>query len=83
MRASRITALVVTAGAAFAVSATVGAATALADPGTIACEGGQIVIDGQCSVPDINSNNVPAPDGGGGADMHGTGSGMSGGDGHH
>ena len=76
-RSRRITALLATAGAAFAVSATIGAATALADPDTIACQPGQVVIDGQCSVPDANANNVPAPN-----DMHGDGTGMSGGDGH-
>ena len=78
-----ITALLAAAGAAFAVSATIGAPTAVAQPGTIECQQGQVVIDGQCAVPDTNANNVTAPQGGtGGAGMYGGGSGTSGGDGH-
>jgi len=86
MRATKsrtITALLVAVGASFAVSATTGAPGAVADPGTIACQQGQVVIDGQCAVPDTNANNLPAPQGGSGAGMNGGGSGMgSGGNGH-
>lgn len=46
---SRTTALLTTAGAAFAVSAAMFAPAAAADD-TIACEPGQIVIDGNCNV---------------------------------
>jgi hypothetical protein len=56
------------------------------------CEPGQVEIDGQCTVPDINANNVPAPpDGTGGPVMGGGGdtgmggggdTGMGGGGGH-
>ena len=67
MRATRsrtITPLLAAVGAGFAVSAMIGAPTAIAQPGTIDCQAGQVVIDGQCSVPDSNANNVPAPPGG-------------------
>lgn len=64
-------------GAALAASAATGAPTALAQPGDIVCEPGQVVIDGQCSIPTTGipntGNNVPAPPYGGG-----TGSGMGG-----
>jgi hypothetical protein len=68
MRATRsrsVTSLLAAVGAGFAVSAMIGAPAAVAQPGTIACEPGQVVIDGQCSVPDSNANNVPAPPPGG------------------
>ena len=45
-----ITSLLAAVGAGFAVSA-IGAPTAIAQPGTIDCQDGQIVIDGQCNVP--------------------------------
>jgi hypothetical protein len=51
---SRTTALLTTAGAALAVSAAIYAPVAAADD-TIACEPGQVVIDGNCDVP------APAP----------------------
>ena len=54
-----ITSLMAAIGAGFALSAMIGAPAAVAQP-DIACEGGQVVIDGQCSVPN-NANNVPAP----------------------
>ena len=83
MRATKsrtIPALLVVVGASFAVSATVGAPGAVAEPGTIACQQGQIVIAGQCAAPDTNANNVPAPRVGTGPGMNGGGSGMGGGD---
>jgi hypothetical protein len=63
MRATRsrtITSLLAAAGGGFAVSAMIGAPTAVAEPNTTDCQPGQVVIDGQCSVPN-NANNVPAP----------------------
>ena len=56
------------AGAAFAVSAIIGAPSAGADPETIDCQAGQIVIAGQCAVP-APTNNVAPP-------QNGTGPGM-------
>ena len=56
-----ITALLAAVGAAFAVSAMIGAPTAVAQPGDIVCEPGQVVMDGQCTVPQTNATNVPAP----------------------
>jgi hypothetical protein len=53
----RTTALLAAAGAAFAASAMIGAPTAAADPATIDCQAGQIVIDGQCNVPPMDPNN--------------------------
>lgn len=64
MRATRsrtITSLLAALGAGFAVSAMIGAPTAVAGPNTIDCQDGQIVIDGQCKVPDTNASKVPAP----------------------
>jgi hypothetical protein len=82
MRATKsrtITVLLAGIGATIAVSATIGAPSAVADPGTLACQDGQIVIDGQCAVADTHAN-LPAPEGGG---MSDGGSGMgSGGNGH-
>ena len=72
-----ITSLLAAIGAGFAVSAMIGAPAAVAQP-DIACEGGQVVIDGQCNVPDNNMNMVPASPGGPG--MGGGGPGMGGGD---
>ncbi len=63
-RSQTITALLAAVGAGFAVSAMIGAPAAVAQPGDIACEPGQVVIDGQCNVPDNNMNIVPAPPGG-------------------
>ena len=57
----------------------IGAPTAVAQPGTIDCQGGQIVIDGQCNVPNNNANNVPALPGGTGGPGMGGGYGMGGG----
>jgi hypothetical protein len=70
---SRTASFLAAAGAAFAVSAMIGAPTAGADPGTIDCQPGQIVIAGQCSLPAAPTNNVPPP-------QNGTGPGMGGGD---
>ena len=78
-RSRTIASLLATVGAGFAVCTFIGAPTAVAEP-NIVCEPGQVVIDGQCSVPDDNANNVPAPqDGTGGPGMGGGGSGMGGG----
>jgi hypothetical protein len=83
MRATRsrtITSLLAVAGAGFAVSVMIGAPTAVAQPGDTACAPGQVVIDGQCNVPD-NANNVPAPpDGSGGPGMGSGEPAMGGGD---
>jgi hypothetical protein len=79
MRATRsltITSLLAAVGAGFAVSAMIGAPIAAAQPGTIDCQAGQVVIDGQCNVPDNNANNVPAPPPPGGTGGPGTGSGV-------
>ena len=79
MRATRsrtITSLLAAVGAGFAVSAMIGAPAAVAQPGNTACEPGQVVIDGQCNVPD-NANNILAPpDGTGGSGMGSGDSGM-------
>ena len=88
MRATRsriITSLLAVVGAGFAVSAMIGAPAAVAQP-DIACEPGQVVIDGQCNVPENNANNVPAAQGGpvmgGGGGPVMSGGGYSGGHGH-
>ena len=73
-----ITSLLAAIGAGFAASAMIGAPTAGAQP-DIACEGGQVVIDGQCNVPDVNANNRPAPGMGGGMPGMGGDPGMGGG----
>ena len=76
-RLRTITSLMAAVGAGFAVSAMIGAPAAVAQ----VCEAGQVVIDGQCNVPDNNANNVPAPpDGTGGPVMGGGGPVMGGGD---
>ena len=75
-RSRTITSLLAAVGAGFAVSAMIGAPTAIAQ----VCEPGQIEIDGQCTVPDNNANNVPAPpDGTGGPGMDSGGPVMGGG----
>jgi len=75
-----ITSLFAAVGAGFAVSAMIGAPSAVAQP-DIACEGGQVVIDGQCNVPDVSANNLPAPGmGDGGPGMGGGEPVMGGGD---
>jgi hypothetical protein len=74
-RSRTITALLATVGAGFAVSTMIGAPTAVAQ----VCEPGQVEIDGQCTVPDVNAN-VPAPPAGtGGPVMGGGDPGMGGG----
>ena len=60
MRATKSRSISLLAGA-FAVSALIGAPTAVADPATTDCEAGQVVIDGQCNVPQVDPNNVVAP----------------------
>ena len=74
----------------------IGAPTAAADPATIDCEGGQVVIDGQCNVGEIDPNVVVPVDhpngigpvigeprmGGGGVGEPGMGGGNMGGGGH-
>ena len=56
-RSRAITSLLAAVGAGFAVSAMIGAPISVAQ----VCGPGQVVIDGQCTVPDTNANNVPAP----------------------
>ena len=63
-RSRTITSLLAAVGAGFAVSAMIGAPTAVAQPGNTACEPGQVVIDGQCNVPGNNMNIGPASPGG-------------------
>ena len=74
-RSRTITSISATVGAGFAVFAMIGAPTAVGDPGTTDCQAGQVVIDGQCNVPDMNANvpapDVPAPQNGGGPGMGG------------
>jgi hypothetical protein len=68
------------AGAAFVVSAMIGAPTAAADPATTDCQAGQIVIDGQCNVPQVDpNNNVPRGPTNGGTGVVGGGGGDYGG----
>lgn len=59
---SRTTSLSAALGAAFAVCGMIAAPIAGADPNTIACQPGQVVIDGQCNVPQTNANNAPPMD---------------------
>ena len=54
-----ITSLLAAVGAGFAVSAMIGAPISVAQ----VCEPGQVDNNGQCTVPDKNANNVPAPPG--------------------
>jgi hypothetical protein len=42
----------------------IGAPVVVADPATIACQPGQVVIDGQCAVPPSAPANAPARDNG-------------------
>jgi hypothetical protein len=60
MRATKSRAISLLA-AAFAVSALIGAPTAVADPATTDCQEGQIVIDGQCNVGLVDPNHVVVP----------------------
>ena len=65
-RSRTITSLLAAVGAGFAVSAMIGAPAAIAQPGTIDCQDGQIVIDGQCNVPssmDSTSDALGLPNG--------------------
>jgi hypothetical protein len=71
-RPRTITSLLAAVGAGFAVSATIGAPAAVAQPGDTACAPGQVVMDGQCNVPN-NANNVPAPQNGTGGPGMGSG----------
>ena len=78
MRATRsrtITSLLAAVGAGFAISAMIGAPIAVSQPGTIDCQAGQVVIDGQCEVPNSNVNNVPPLPRPGGTPGYGMGSG--------
>jgi hypothetical protein len=58
---SRFISLLAAGFAAFAVTALIGAPTAVADPATTDCQDGQIVIDGQCNVAQVDPNNVVPP----------------------
>ena len=70
---SRTTSFLAAAGAAFVVSAMIGAPAAGADPATIDCQAGQIVIDGQCNVPQVDPKNVPKDPNSGGTGVVGGG----------
>lgn len=59
---SRVAATIIAAGASCAAFAMIQASTAAADPATIDCEPGQVVIDGQCNLPPVD--NAPAPQAG-------------------
>lgn len=57
--------------AAFATLAVIGTPVAVAEPNTIDCQQGQVVIDGQCAAPPAPTN-APAPGmGTGGGDRRG------------
>jgi hypothetical protein len=58
---SRMTSLLGATGAACAMAAMICAPAAAADD-TIACEPGQIVIDGNCNVPPVDNYVAPADD---------------------
>ena len=84
MRASKSHTTALIAGSVLAAAAMFTATTAGADSQTIACEPGQIVIDGQCQMttPDTQSaraSKAPGPATGSG----GQGSGTTGTTGHH
>lgn len=52
---------IVLVGATLTVSAVLGASSAVADPGnTTACQTGQVVIDGQCTVPAPQTGSQPS-----------------------
>jgi hypothetical protein len=63
----RAASLVIAVGAVGA-AVTIGAPIASAGPDTTACQAGQIVIDGQCSVPPPPQSKAPAPDAGNSGD---------------
>ena len=54
-----ITSLLAAVGAGIAVSAIIGAAAAVAQPGDTACAPGQVVIDGQCNPAPQNGTGGP------------------------
>src|SRR6476620_4350453 len=61
MRATRsrtITALLATVGAGFAVSATIGAPAAVAQPDDPTCSNGEIAMDGTCVPPTDNTSTA-------------------------
>ena len=55
-RTNTLASLLAAVGAGFAAAAIVGAPAAVADPDTIACEPGQIVIDGNCAAAPADPN---------------------------
>jgi hypothetical protein len=61
MRATRTqsTSLLAAVGAGLAVAAMIGAPVAFADDTTIACEPGQIVIDGNCAAAPVDEAAAP------------------------
>ena len=54
-RSNTIASLLAAVGAGFAAAAIVGAPAAVADDNTIACEPGQIVIDGNCAAAPVDA----------------------------
>jgi hypothetical protein len=81
MRTSRtntLASVLAAVAAGFAAAAIVGAPTALADDNTIACEPGQIVIDGNCAAAPADPNAGVDPYAGG--DPNAGGDPFSGGD---
>lgn len=60
-RSNTITSLFAAVGAGLAAAAIVGAPAAFADDNTIACEPGQIVIDGNCAAAPVDET-APAVD---------------------
>jgi hypothetical protein len=54
-RSNTLGSLLAAVGAGFAAAAIVGAPAAVADDNTIACEPGQIVIDGNCAAAPVDA----------------------------
>jgi hypothetical protein len=67
-RSNTVATLLAAVGAGFAAAAIVGAPAAVADDNTIACEPGQIVIDGNCAAAPVDDPNAGVDLGGGGVD---------------
>ena len=77
-RTNTLASVLAAVGAGFAAAAIVGAPAALADDNTIACEPGQIVIDGNCAAAPADPNAGVDPYAGG--DPNAGGDPFSGGD---
>ncbi len=67
-RSNTVATLLAAVGAGFAAAAIVGAPAAVADDNTIACEPGQIVIDGNCAAAPVDE--APAVDPNAGVDPY-------------